>query len=65
MGDGFGLAGIRGSLAQDEIVGDGDQVRRSTGKSGGTEGGMSTGELFAGPCSDEAHFDDSQGPTNN
>ena len=46
VGDGFGLAGIRGSLAQDEIFGDGDQVRRSTGKSGGTEGGMSTGELL-------------------
>ena len=46
VGDGFGLAGIRGSLAQDEIFGDGEQVRRSTGKSGGTEGGMSTGELL-------------------
>ena len=46
VGDGFDLAGIRGSLAQDEIFGDGDQVRRSTGKSGGTEGGMSTGELL-------------------
>jgi chorismate synthase len=46
VGNGFGLAGIRGSLAQDEIFGDGDQVRRSTGKSGGTEGGMSTGELL-------------------
>ena len=46
VGDGFDLAGIRGSLAQDEIFGDGDQVRRNSGKSGGTEGGMSTGELL-------------------
>lgn len=46
IGDGFGLAAIRGSLAQDEMFGHQGQVRRGSGKSGGTEGGMSTGELL-------------------
>lgn len=46
VGDGFDLAAIRGSLAQDEIFAEGDQVRRGSGKSGGTEGGMSTGEML-------------------
>ena len=46
VGDGFDIAAVRGSLAQDEIFGDGDQVRRGSGKSGGTEGGMSTGEML-------------------
>lgn len=46
VGDGFDLAAIRGSLAQDEIFAQGDQVRRGSGKSGGTEGGMSTGEML-------------------
>ena len=46
FGEGFHLAEIRGSLAQDEIVpGDGGLMRTS-GKSGGTEGGMSTGETL-------------------
>jgi chorismate synthase len=52
LGDGFELARTRGSLAQDEIVpatpadaagGRASGVRRPTNKSGGTEGGMSTG----------------------
>lgn len=46
VGDGFEIAAVRGSLAQDEIFADGDQVRRGSGKSGGTEGGMSTGEML-------------------
>lgn len=47
VGDGFTLAGIRGSLAQDEMFPDGHGgVSRSSGKSGGTEGGMSTGEVL-------------------
>ena len=46
VGDGFGLAAIRGSAAQDEIVSDDGLLRRTSGHSGGTEGGMSTGEVL-------------------
>ncbi|MGH3096669.1 MAG: chorismate synthase [Streptosporangiales bacterium] len=46
VGDGFDLARRRGSEAHDEIVGSPDGVRRVTGRSGGTEGGMSTGEVL-------------------
>lgn len=47
IGDGFALARARGSLAHDEIVADGPgRVRRLSGRSGGTEGGMSTGEVL-------------------
>jgi chorismate synthase len=46
VGDGFGLARSRGSQAHDEMVPDGGGVRRLTGRSGGTEGGMSTGDLL-------------------
>ena len=46
VGDGFDLARRRGSLAQDEIVPGNDGVRRLTGHSGGTEGGMTTGEVL-------------------
>ncbi len=47
VGDGFELARIRGSQAHDEIVRDDDgAIRRISGRSGGTEGGMSTGELL-------------------
>ena len=46
VGDGFDIAAVRGSLAQDEIFAEGDHVRRGSGKSGGTEGGMSTGEML-------------------
>ena len=46
LGDGFELARVRGSDAQDEIVPGHPGVHRTTGKSGGTEGGMSTGELL-------------------
>jgi chorismate synthase len=46
VGDGFTLAGLRGSQAHDEIVNDAGALRRVTGRSGGTEGGMSTGEVL-------------------
>ena len=50
VGDGFDLARTRGSLAHDEIIpvtGDGGlTVKRVSGHSGGTEGGMSTGEIL-------------------
>lgn len=46
IGDGFELARTRGSLAQDEIVSDQGRIHRVSGHSGGTEGGMSTGEIL-------------------
>ncbi|HVF19311.1 MAG TPA: chorismate synthase [Mycobacteriales bacterium] len=46
LGDGFASAAVRGSAAHDEIVATDDGVRRVTGRAGGVEGGMSTGELL-------------------
>jgi chorismate synthase len=46
VGDGFASARRRGSAAHDEIVGGPSGVRRTSGRSGGTEGGMSTGEVL-------------------
>ncbi len=47
LGDGFAVAAVRGSRAHDEIVRDSSgAIRRRTGHSGGTEGGMSTGEVL-------------------
>jgi chorismate synthase len=47
VGDGFELARIRGSQAHDEIVrDDAGVIRRVSGRSGGTEGGMTTGEVL-------------------
>ena len=46
VGDGFGLAAVRGSQAQDEIVNADGTLVRTSGHSGGTEGGMSTGETL-------------------
>ncbi len=46
FGDGFGLAEIRGSAAQDEIVTADAGLRRTSGHSGGSEGGMTTGEVL-------------------
>ncbi len=44
VGDGFALAATPGSLAHDEIVSTADGLRRTSGRAGGTEGGMTTGE---------------------
>ncbi|MER5483460.1 chorismate synthase [Streptomyces sp. NPDC002812] len=45
FGDGFGLAKVPGSLAHDEIERDAEgAIRRRTARSGGVEGGMTTGE---------------------
>jgi chorismate synthase len=44
LGDGFELARRRGSQAHDEIETGPAGLRRRTGRSGGTEGGMTTGE---------------------
>jgi chorismate synthase len=48
IGDGFDVAGRRGSNAHDAISWDSeaDQYRRKTSLAGGTEGGMTTGELL-------------------
>jgi chorismate synthase len=48
IGDGFEVAGRRGSNAHDAIAWDpeADDYRRETTLAGGTEGGMSTGELL-------------------
>lgn len=46
IGDGFELARTRGSAAHDEIVPSEHGPRRTSGRSGGTEGGMSTGGLL-------------------
>jgi len=46
VGDGFELARTRGSKAQDEIVLGEHGLERISGRSGGTEGGMSTGEVL-------------------
>ena len=46
IGDGFETARRRGSQAHDEIYSDSGSLRRQTGRSGGTEGGMSTGEAI-------------------
>jgi chorismate synthase len=46
VGDGFELARTRGSQAQDEIVRGEHGLERVSGRSGGTEGGMSTGEVL-------------------
>ena len=46
VGDGFELARTRGSLAHDEMVLEGQHITRTGNRSGGTEGGMSTGEVL-------------------
>jgi chorismate synthase len=47
IGDGFVTATRRGSAAHDEIDRDaGGVIRRRTGRAGGTEGGMSTGDVL-------------------
>ncbi|MFB9513029.1 chorismate synthase, partial [Streptomyces purpureus] len=46
VGDGFDLARVPGSKAHDEIVRTEDGIKRTSGRSGGTEGGLTTGELL-------------------
>ncbi|MBO1337170.1 chorismate synthase [Streptomyces sp. VRA16 Mangrove soil] len=46
IGDGFELARVPGSRAHDEIVNTPEGIRRVSGRAGGTEGGLSTGELL-------------------
>ncbi|MGF1664001.1 MAG: chorismate synthase [Kineosporiaceae bacterium] len=47
VGDGFRTAARRGSAAHDEIeTGPDGRVRRRTNRAGGTEGGMSTGDVL-------------------
>jgi chorismate synthase len=49
LGDGFEVAGLRGSQAHDEILWDADTeaYTRASTRAGGTEGGMTTGDLLA------------------
>jgi chorismate synthase len=44
VGEGFGLAGLRGSEAHDEIFRDDRGVYRESNRAGGIEGGVSNGE---------------------
>jgi len=46
VGDGFATARRRGSEAHDEIEQRDGRLRRRTSRSGGTEGGMTTGEVL-------------------
>lgn len=48
LGDGFDVAGRRGSEAHDEILWDKEtgEYRRGSTRAGGTEGGMTTGDLL-------------------
>ncbi|CEG87732.1 chorismate synthase [Propionibacterium freudenreichii] len=46
IGDGFELASVRGSQAHDEIEPGPHGIRRISGRAGGTEGGISTGEVL-------------------
>jgi chorismate synthase len=50
VGDGLDLTALRGSQAHDEILNTDAGVKRATGRAGGTEGGMSTGELLRVRC---------------
>ncbi|MGW1965113.1 chorismate synthase [Streptomyces sp. NPDC001935] len=44
IGDGFELARTPGSRAHDEIIPTPEGIKRTSGRAGGTEGGLSTGE---------------------
>ena len=46
IGDGFRTATRRGSTAHDEIFNDDGVLSRASNRSGGTEGGMTTGDLL-------------------
>jgi chorismate synthase len=43
VGDGFGVAAVRGSAAHDELAPGPHGIERLTARAGGTEGGMTTG----------------------
>ncbi|HEU5003525.1 MAG TPA: chorismate synthase [Actinomycetota bacterium] len=43
VGDGFALAGLRGTAAHDEIFFEDGELRRHSDRAGGTEGGMTIG----------------------
>lgn len=46
VGDGFETSRRRGSMAHDEIYREAGEIHRETARSGGTEGGMSTGDAL-------------------
>ncbi len=46
VGDGFKTSRRRGSMAHDEIYREAGEIHRETARSGGTEGGMSTGDAL-------------------
>jgi chorismate synthase len=46
VGDGFETSRRRGSMAHDEIFREDGEIHRETARSGGTEGGMSTGDAL-------------------
>ena len=46
IGDGFRTAARRGSAAHDELVREDGTIERLTGRAGGVEGGMSTGDVL-------------------
>ncbi|ROR71705.1 chorismate synthase [Bogoriella caseilytica] len=46
IGDGFTTARRRGSAAHDEILREGERLTRATNRAGGTEGGMSNGDVL-------------------
>jgi chorismate synthase len=46
VGDGFETSRRRGSMAHDEIYREAGEIHRETARSGGTEGGMSTGDAI-------------------
>ncbi len=46
IGEGFAGAARRGSQAHDEMVATDEGIKRLTARAGGTEGGMSTGEVL-------------------
>lgn len=46
IGDGFETSRRRGSMAHDEIYREEGEIHRETARSGGTEGGMSTGDAI-------------------
>ena len=57
IGDGFALAGERGSAAHDEIFRDDRGYYRETNRAGGIEGGVSNGEEIVVARRDEAAAD--------